>query len=191
MDKARSYTFLLLEDDESDVFLMKRQLESHLERATLHVAQTQERYEELVQSARPDLILSDYRLPRYSGIEALLYARKHSPMTPFVFVTGALYDEELAADTILQGASGFVLKNNLGKLWKLLPNLLDGAEEASDGQKAGPASTQPESDGQAEQQAPPSAQRQIAPEKIAEQLTKANPETLAKIQRLLRGEELA
>ena len=184
MNQSQPYTFLLLEDDESDVFLMKRQLERNLAKVTLHVASTQEDYEALIQSAKPDVILSDYRLPRYSGIEALLYARKHMPMVPFVFVTGALHNEELAADTILQGASGFVLKNNLDKLWTLLPSLLDGSPAASDGASDGRA----KADDQA-RTAPAKPAQAVAPVNIAEQLASANAETLAKIQRLLNGEE--
>ena len=126
MDKTLKYHILLLEDNEQDAFLLKRQLQKQLPEAELHVAATQEAYEKLVRTLNPDLILSDYRLPRYSGIEAMLYARAHSPVVPFVFVTGALHNEELAADTILQGANGFVLKNNLDKLGRILPELLQG-----------------------------------------------------------------
>ncbi len=193
MDQDRTYTFLLLEDDESDVFLMKRQLERHLERVDLKVASTQEGYEELVRTAKPDVILSDYRLPRYSGIEALLYARAHTPMVPFIFVTGALHNEELAADTILQGASGFVLKNNLDKLWKLLPAVLergglDGVVTAhstaesteSHAEVAGLAHSAIASEVATR---PASDSRQIVA-KLAE----ADAETLAKIERLLSGQ---
>ena len=192
MDQHRTYTFLLLEDDESDVFLMKRQLERHLENVDLKVASTQEGYEELVRTAKPDVILSDYRLPRYSGIEALLYARAHTPMVPFIFVTGALHNEELAADTILQGASGFVLKNNLDKLWKLLPSVL---ERGSDGVAEMP---QPLPDGKDGKPVATSAKAATssAPARpaansthIAAKLAEADPETLAKIERLLSGGE--
>lgn len=192
MDQNRTYTFLLLEDDESDVFLMKRQLERHLEHVDLKVASTQEGYEELVRTAKPDVILSDYRLPRYSGIEALLYARAHTPMVPFIFVTGALHNEELAADTILQGASGFVLKNNLDKLWKLLPSVL---ERGSDGPVA---IASPSADGDDRRSAGTGSKATAvtAPAKpaansthIAAKLAEADAETLAKIERLLSGRE--
>lgn len=181
MNQTRPYTFLLLEDDESDVFLMKRQLERHLSNVTLNVAATQEDYESLIQRSQPDVILSDYRLPRYSGIEALLYARKYCPMVPFVFVTGALHNEELAADTILQGASGFVLKNNLDKLWTLLPSLLDVQRK-----ETAPLVTKPVI---ADLAFMPDDADRVAPEVLAQRLAGANSETLAKIQRLLNGEE--
>lgn len=182
MDQARTHKFLLLEDDESDVFLMRRQLGRKLEHVEMLVASTQEDYENLVRTGSPDVILSDYRLPRYSGIEALLYAREHSPLVPFIFVTGALHNEELAADTILQGASGFVLKNNLDKLWKLLPDLLErGGQRAGDNGDASAETTptshtpQPKND----------VAGDFATETLAAQVASADPETLAKIQELL------
>lgn len=63
----------------------------------------------------PDIILADYSLPSFSGLDALLIVREKSPTTPFIFVTGAV-GEEIAAETIINGASGFVLKSNLPKL---------------------------------------------------------------------------
>ncbi len=190
MDQARTYTFLLLEDDESDVFLMKRQLERHLDKVELKVASTQEGYEALVRSANPDVILSDYRLPRYSGIEALLYARAHTPLVPFIFVTGALHNEELAADTILQGASGFVLKNNLDKLWQLLPSVLErGGAIAESSVPAAPTEARPSAPATApdRQVAEPASPTRADSQQIAAKLAMADPETLAKIERLLSG----
>ncbi len=193
MDQDRTYTFLLLEDDESDVFLMKRQLERHLEHVDMKVASTQEAYEQLVRTAKPDVILSDYRLPRYSGIEALLYARAHTPMVPFIFVTGALHNEELAADTILQGASGFVLKNNLDKLWKLLPTVLD---RGTDGETTGGVTDGASADSTAAKTivsgaaaaVATAAKPQVNSTQIAAKLAEADAETLAKIERLLSGQ---
>ena len=182
MDQTRTYKFLLLEDDDSDVFLMRRQLERHLEHVELMIASSQEDYEAMVQSGRPDVILSDYRLPRYSGIEALLYAREHNPLVPFIFVTGALHNEELAADTILQGASGFVLKNNLAKLWKLLPEVLERNGTSVKDSAVGPGP--PARNGTRDDAPPPS---EPAPEELAAKLSRADPETLAKIQRILSG----
>ena len=180
MDQTRTYRFLLLEDDDSDVFLMRRQLERHLEHVELLIAKTQEDFEAMVQTGEPDVILSDYRLPRYSGIEALLFAREHNPLAPFIFVTGALHNEELAADTILQGASGFVLKNNLEKLWRLLPELLErgGADARGEESASAEPATTPT----------PVIEEVATPATIAAQVAEADSATLAKIQRILKGE---
>ena len=58
---------------------------------------------------KPDIIISDYQLPSYTGMDVLEYAQKKSPMTAFIFST--IQDEEIAANTILNGASVYILKN--------------------------------------------------------------------------------
>jgi signal transduction histidine kinase len=63
----------------------------------------------------PDIILSDYSLPRFDGGTALLIAREIAPEVPFIFVTGAV-GEELAVDLLKRGATDFVLKDRLSRL---------------------------------------------------------------------------
>jgi len=176
MTSDRIYTFLLLEDDQADAFLLKRKLQDLLPKVELLTADDQASYESLLKSNSPEIILSDYRLPQYSGIEALMYARVHAPVVPFIFVTGALNNEELAADTILKGASGFVLKNNLDKLDTLLPPLLN-------------ATSPPRTTGPATSATPTSRKPSAAPSPdlntVMDELVEADPETLAEIRRML------
>lgn len=63
----------------------------------------------------PDIILSDYDLPRYNGSMALNEAKRRYPNVPFILVTGAS-DENLAKKIITQGANEVVLKSELSKL---------------------------------------------------------------------------
>ncbi len=173
------YTVLLLEDSEPDAFLLQRQLERILPQVKLHVAPNQVAYERMLKTLSPDLILSDYRLPQYSGIEALMYARAHAPVVPFVFVTGALHNEELAADTILKGASGFVLKNNLAKLETLLPELFAG-QPAQVTPPAKPA----EPDGHE-----PDGAAVAHVDELSADLAQADAETLAQIRQILAAQK--
>jgi len=68
---------------------------------------------------RPAVILSDYRLPEFTGLEALKISVNRAPTSPFIFVTGAI-GEDLAAETVLNGAWGFVLKSHLVRLNKVI-----------------------------------------------------------------------
>ncbi len=63
----------------------------------------------------PDIILSDYNLPRFNGLDALRVVKKKKLLTPFIIVTGSL-DEETAVDCIKQGAWDYVLKEHLVRL---------------------------------------------------------------------------
>ena len=88
------------------------------------IAKNKEQYLEGVNTFEPNLILCDYLLPGFDGLQALSIAQATLPLVPFVFVTGTLNNEELAAQTVLSGASEFVLKNNLKRLPDVIHKVL-------------------------------------------------------------------
>ncbi len=65
--------------------------------------------------AGPDVILSDYMLPAFDGAAALRMARQRRPDVPFIFLSGAL-GEELAIESLKDGATDYVLKQRIGRL---------------------------------------------------------------------------
>jgi PAS domain S-box-containing protein len=66
-------------------------------------------------SPPPELILCDYTLPQYNGMEALQDLKSSKLIIPFIFVTGAM-QEEVAADAIKAGAWDYVVKDRLFRL---------------------------------------------------------------------------
>ncbi|MBP5952751.1 hybrid sensor histidine kinase/response regulator [Pseudomonas sp. P42] len=63
-----------------------------------------------------DVVLCDYLLPGSSGEDVLHIAKKLSPGTPFIFLSG-IFGEQQAVEMIRLGAVDYVLKQNL----KMLP----------------------------------------------------------------------
>lgn len=70
---------------------------------------------ELLTGTEFDLILSDFSLPGYTGIEVLALARKLKPELPFLFVSGTI-GEERAIETLRLGATDYILKDHLDRL---------------------------------------------------------------------------
>jgi CheY-like chemotaxis protein len=64
---------------------------------------------------KPDIVLSDFNLPVFHGMEALEIMRSEFPEIPFIIVTGNLSDE-IAVDLIKKGAWEYVLKENIIRL---------------------------------------------------------------------------
>jgi PAS domain S-box-containing protein len=62
-----------------------------------------------------NLVLADYSLPSFTGIEALAMARARDPLLPFILISGAL-GEERAIESLRAGATDYVLKHNLARL---------------------------------------------------------------------------
>src|SRR5260370_28808136 len=64
---------------------------------------------------RPHVILSDFSMPQFDGMSALRIACEIVPDVPFIFVSGTL-GEDYAIRALKNGATDYVLKNNLVRL---------------------------------------------------------------------------
>jgi two-component system cell cycle sensor histidine kinase/response regulator CckA len=62
-----------------------------------------------------DLILADYRLPNWTGRDALKVRNERWPEIPFIFLTGTQGDE-IAADCMRDGATEYLLKKQISRL---------------------------------------------------------------------------
>jgi two-component system, cell cycle sensor histidine kinase and response regulator CckA len=62
-----------------------------------------------------DLILCDWRLPQFDGLQALRLLREAGDDTPFILVSGSI-GEETAVDLLRAGADDYVLKDRPGRL---------------------------------------------------------------------------
>ena len=61
------------------------------------------------------MILADYNLPTFDGLSALAAAHERRPDVPFLFLSGFL-GEEVAIESLRQGATDYVFKHNLKRL---------------------------------------------------------------------------
>src|SRR5690348_735709 len=62
-----------------------------------------------------DIVLADYRLPGWTGMDAFSAIRQAGRDVPFILVTGIL-GEEVAVECIKQGVTDYVLKERLARL---------------------------------------------------------------------------
>jgi len=122
---------LYLEDNPVDAEIVERELKkTGLDFSIQHVASKDE-YREALDEAAPDVILSDYLLPDFDGVSALVWAVEMHPDVPFIYVSGAI-DEELAIKAIKGGAADYVYKNRLSKLSTAVPRALAEARDKAE-----------------------------------------------------------
>ncbi len=117
----RPFRLLHLEDSEPDHALAL----AHLQRAGLRLRarRIETRAEFAAALAEPwDVVLSDFHLPGFTGLDALQMLREPgSPAgdaashLPFILVSGQI-GEDTAVQAMRQGASDYLLKNNLARL---------------------------------------------------------------------------
>jgi len=115
MNMEKQIKILHLEDNPADSQLVQAMLnKSNLNFEYLFV-DNEEDYISSLENQQIDIILSDYHLPDYSGTEALQAARTKFPHIPFIFVSGTM-GEDAAIDSLLNGATDYILKNRTGRL---------------------------------------------------------------------------
>lgn len=106
---------LIIEDSENDAFFMKKQLEKHGYAVEWERVQTGDAMRACLQDKVWDVILSDHKMPKFSGMEALEILTGLSMDIPFIIVSGTI-GEELAVAAMKAGACDYILKDNLQRL---------------------------------------------------------------------------
>ncbi len=106
---------LLLEGNPYDAELNQHVLrKSGLSFETRRV-ETEADYLDALGHFKPDLVLADYLLPNYDGMQALSALREFDPSLPFIFITSAM-GEETAVRMLQLGADDYILKDCLAHL---------------------------------------------------------------------------
>ncbi|MEN6624069.1 MAG: PAS domain-containing protein, partial [Smithella sp.] len=133
MDK--NIKILILEDNPADADLIKFELEEAKINFIAKVIMTKKDFILQLHEFSPDIILSDYDLPDYTGALALAEAKRRTPEIPFILVTGAV-TEERAIDILTSGAKDYVMKNRLQRLVPAVRRAIAEAEEHKAREKA-------------------------------------------------------
>jgi DNA-binding NtrC family response regulator len=123
-----SKRILILEDEAWDAELAQRLLTGAGLNLEALVVDTKAAFIEQLAAFRPNIILSDYHLPGFSGEDALKIAQEYYPDIPFVFWSGVLGDEAAVA-LIKQGATDYVLKDRPARLPSVIMRALSEAEQ--------------------------------------------------------------
>lgn len=114
---------LFVEDVASDAELIKRELDRNHIRCQTRRVDTRADFLRELEAFAPDLILADYTLPQFSGLEALQILRERRPYIPLILVTGT-QSEEIAVACMQEGAEDYILKSSLRRLPQAVQNTL-------------------------------------------------------------------
>ena len=106
---------LCAEDVPADAELYLRVLQDAGYEVAADVVSTREEFSRKLESGSYDVVLSDHRMPSWSGTDALDALKRSTKDIPFLLVTGAI-GEEAAAEFIKQGATDYILKDRPSRL---------------------------------------------------------------------------
>jgi len=106
---------LLAEDVAADAELEIREIKRAGLRVSHRIVDSEKDFIRALREFAPDVILSDFSMPQFDGMEALRLAKELAPDIPFIFVSGTL-GEEYAIRALKNGATDYVVKSNLVRL---------------------------------------------------------------------------
>jgi signal transduction histidine kinase len=114
-DNSEALRVLILEDEPTDAELTVVALGEGGFHTLPTLASGRASFEAAFAPGRFDLVLADYSLPDYTGLEALALVRRSDSLVPFMLVSGAL-GEERAVEALRAGATDYILKHGLARL---------------------------------------------------------------------------
>ena len=118
---------LLVEDSDADALLVSAELNRHGYELKLARVQTEPDFLARLAAGSWDVIIADYRLPRFSALRALELVRQKQLELPFIIVSGTI-GEEVAVAAMKAGAHDYVMKDKLARLVPVVERELRDAE---------------------------------------------------------------
>lgn len=106
---------LLIEDSEDDAVLIAHEIQRAPYDLELKRVETVQATRAALEGETWDIVISDYALPQFNGLEAMRLARELQPDLPFILISGTL-GEEAAVTALKGGADDYILKDNLARL---------------------------------------------------------------------------
>ncbi len=107
---------LHVEDSREDAELVRALLTEEWPDCKIEVVPTKAAFlESLKGPADYDIVLSDFSLGAFTGMDALAIVRERLPATPFIFLSGTI-GEDRAIEALQAGAQDYVLKDRMKRL---------------------------------------------------------------------------
>jgi two-component system cell cycle sensor histidine kinase/response regulator CckA len=110
-----SLQILIVDDSQADAKLVARALTRRDRAVQFERVEDVETMRKALQEKKWDVVVSDWRMPKFSALDALGCVKDMGIDVPFVIVSGTV-GEEIAVEAMRAGADDFVLKDRLTRL---------------------------------------------------------------------------
>jgi signal transduction histidine kinase len=119
---------LIIEDSPEDVELLMRDVGKAGYQPDYRVVETPAQLKAALEEGDWQLILSDFRLPAFTGMDALKIVLEHGQDIPFIIISGEI-SEEAAVEAMRAGARDFIMKGKTARLFPAIERELAEALE--------------------------------------------------------------
>ena len=127
ISNPQSLHVLMVEDSEDDALLIIRELKKGGYNPVHERVETAAAMKKALQEKQWDIILCDYKIPKFSGAHAIALLQETNIDIPLIIVSGTI-GEETALECMRSGAHDYIMKNNLSRLCLAVGRELEEAE---------------------------------------------------------------
>jgi diguanylate cyclase (GGDEF)-like protein len=127
-DVRTELRILIVEDVPAEAEIAAYHLKAAGLQCTLRRVEREEEFRDALTRWHPNVVLSDFTLPQFDGMEALEIAAALAPDIPFLFVSGTI-GEERAIQALKRGAIDYVLKSNPARIGPAVRRALEEVEQ--------------------------------------------------------------
>ena len=106
---------LIVEDSDHDARLLLNELQKGCYETLYERVETYEAMVNALERQEWDLVIADYVMPRFSGLDALKLVHDRGLDLPFIIVSGKI-GEDVAVEAMKAGAHDYLLKDHLTRL---------------------------------------------------------------------------
>ncbi|MGM9426964.1 response regulator [Hydrogenophaga sp. MI9] len=125
--EARPVRILHLEDSRVDHALVKFALQRSGLPNEIFLVDTLDDFERELDSGKYDIVLADYHLPGFSGLDAWDRMRERGHDLPFVILSGAI-GEAAAVEAMHRGVSDYLLKDSMNRAAHVIERAIEVSE---------------------------------------------------------------
>ncbi|MBN1474509.1 MAG: PAS domain S-box protein, partial [Syntrophaceae bacterium] len=130
-EKTKSLRVLIVEDVEDNALLVIREITKNGYNPEYSRVETAAEMKKALAERQWDIVLCDYKLPKFSGIKAIELLKETDKNIPVIVISGTI-GEETAVECMKAGASDYFMK---GKLSRLVPTIERELNEAENKKK--------------------------------------------------------
>jgi two-component system cell cycle sensor histidine kinase/response regulator CckA len=124
---VRTINVLIVEDSENDSILLMTELKRAGYAPNWQRVETRLEMGKALEEHDWDVVISDYVMPQFSGLDALETLQQLKPDLPFIAVSG-IFGEETAVHMMKAGAADYILKGNLSRLAPAIEREMEAAK---------------------------------------------------------------
>jgi PAS domain S-box-containing protein len=127
ISNPQSLRVLIIEDSEDDALLIIRDLKKGGYNPVYERVETAAAMKKALQEKQWDIILCDYKLPKFNAPSAIEVLKKANIDIPLIIVSGVI-GEDVAIECMRLGAQDYIMKGNLSRLCPVIARELKEAE---------------------------------------------------------------